>query len=382
MLELAISSMALAVFSRTQNHPLAARAAALHYYQLLQLMRTTLPSLSTTNIDDCLLAVFFMGRYEDVSYGPGRLRVHSPLVKSVQSFSHHDGALAILREWKHNLSNHHPATSTIKHARRGVLRSALLRNMALPEWILKGDMFGEDDVDLEYDKIVTCAANLRHEVFAIVREDGQNPPCSGDDMLRIEKLNFDAQNIDKALQDWVTHFPSEWSYQEGTSWDSKGRWEDGVHSQMVYAFSNPAYGAAWNHYFATRALINSTRLSILDSSDRRADASYQIQHSECFNNIRSMAAGLAASLPVSLQRAEGTANSGQPPIRASTKVLHKRETKPEFAALSAWPLALVSSIEHLDLSQKSRFRCELANVGKIAGCGVLECAHSRQWFKL
>ena len=382
MLDLAISSMALAVFSRTQNHPLAAREASLEYCQLLQLMRTTMPALNETNIDNCLLAIYCMSRYEDVLHCSSRFDQKTPFLTSLQSLSHHDGALAILKEWKNNLSHYHPATNIIKHTRRGLIRSALLRNLALPAWMLKGDLFGEHGLDLEYDSIIACIVNVRHDVSALVQESSRKMDESEDFKFRIEKLNQEAQSIDKALRDWATHFPSEWSYQRYTSHHFKSCLENDFHSQIVYIYSNPAYGSAWNHYFATAVLINSTRIRILDLSPSKDDSSYRTQRLECFGNIESMAADLAASLPVSLQRANVAEHSKQPPTRAAIKVLQNVETKAEVATLSAWPLTLVSSIEHLGLAQKSRFRSELAHLGKVVGDGVLQCAESSQWLKL
>lgn len=66
ILDLAVSSMALAVFSQTQHHPPAAVEAPRKYHRLLQIAPITISTLDERNIDACLLATSFVSRYEDV----------------------------------------------------------------------------------------------------------------------------------------------------------------------------------------------------------------------------------------------------------------------------------------------------------------------------
>jgi len=112
IVDLAISSMALAVYSRTQQHRPAAIEASIKYQQLLQVAQATIPTLSERNIDACLLAIFLMSRYEDAMHNPRSLNSKIPFSSSLRSFSHHDGAMAILKIWKDQLSHSQPATDT------------------------------------------------------------------------------------------------------------------------------------------------------------------------------------------------------------------------------------------------------------------------------
>ena len=72
ILELAISSIALAVFQRTQNYPAAAIEASTVYHQLLRIVQVIVSSLDQGNIDAGLLTIFFMSRYENVVHRPIR----------------------------------------------------------------------------------------------------------------------------------------------------------------------------------------------------------------------------------------------------------------------------------------------------------------------
>jgi hypothetical protein len=216
ILDLAVSSIALAVFSRTQQHPLAAIEASMTYHRLLKLALVIIPSLHEGNIDDCLLAIFFMSRYEDIVHHPRHHNPKTPFTTTLQSFSHHDGALAILKIWKDRLSHSQPATDVIKHTRRGLIRSALMRNLALPEWMLEGAFFGEHGLELEYDCIVVQIASVRQRLITLLKKKTGLQHLSRELTSTAGELHKEARDTDKALQDWTSHFPSTWCHQRHT----------------------------------------------------------------------------------------------------------------------------------------------------------------------
>ena len=53
--------------------------------------------------------------------------------------------------------------------------------------------------------------------------------------------------------------------------------------------------------------------------------------------------------------------------------------EPYLADLLAWPLTIASSLSKLDARQRLWFKSELANIGRIIGTGVLECAETSDW---
>ncbi|KAH8599555.1 hypothetical protein B0O99DRAFT_612340 [Bisporella sp. PMI_857] len=137
IVNLSVSTIALTVFSRTRHKPGIALEATQTYHRLLQISRKALLSLDLENIDSCLMAIFLMGRYED-SVHTRTSNVESPFIATVRSSFHHDGALAVLKAWKYRMSHIQVATDIIKHTRRGIIRSALMRNLELPFWLLDG----------------------------------------------------------------------------------------------------------------------------------------------------------------------------------------------------------------------------------------------------
>jgi len=127
-----------------------------------------IPALDERNIDACLIAVFLMGRYEGATYRPGNLNSKKSIT-SLQSWSRHDGAMAILKVWNDKLS-YNPATFIIKQTRRGLIKSCLLRNLPLPDWLLNCNRFGEHDVKLDYDCIAIRIVNLHCASASAVEE--------------------------------------------------------------------------------------------------------------------------------------------------------------------------------------------------------------------
>ena len=386
ILDLAISSTALAVFSRTQQHPPAAIEASKKYHQLLQNAQVNILHLNEANIDAYLLAIHFMSRYEDVVHRPGHLNLKTPFTKTCQSFSHHDGALAMLKFWKGRLSHSQPATDVIKHTRRGMIKSALMRNLALPNWLTQGASFGEHGLELEYDRIVVQIASLRQRLSTLFKEKTGLQRISSDELVSTaEELNAEARDIDKALQDWNEHFPSTWSYQRHTLSEPQHPWPlEDFYSPMVYSYSNPAYAAAWNQYHTTRMLVNSTRLRILRISRPSShNFAYHEQCLKCLSQLNTMADGLASTVPLCLQRFKVTdflesSLSCQNSITLNTN----EDIKPYVAISIIWPLTIASSLADVDVKQQWWFRSELARLGRIGGFRVLECAETDRWLEL
>ena len=64
--DLALSAMALIVYSQTRQKPVAAEEAAQAYFELLRLMQDRIRDLSDIeDFDAWLLKILLMGRYED-----------------------------------------------------------------------------------------------------------------------------------------------------------------------------------------------------------------------------------------------------------------------------------------------------------------------------
>lgn len=382
MLDLAVSCMALAVFSQTQQHPPAAIEASKKYHELLQIMQTELLFLNEGTVDAYLLAIFFMGRYESAVLHPGYLDLQTLFTMTSQSFLHHDGALAMLENWKNHLSHSQPATDIIKHTRRGLIRSALLRNLAVPGWMHEGASFGEYGLGLELDDILVRIANVRQRLFTLLKKKTGPQPISHELTFSAVELGEDIESIAKLLQDWTAHFPGCWRRQEHTLsnfdlWPTRD-----FYSPTVYSYSSPAYAAVWNQYFATRLLLTSTHLRVLDLSHPVTEDLDSEQSLQCYSGMRATANDMVSSLPFSLLRFKVTrdpkSSSQQDLITLNTN----EELRPYIAALAIWPLSIASSLRYMDPEQKSWVAAGLAHLGRVLGLKLFEYAGTKEWMEL
>ncbi|KFX87406.1 hypothetical protein V490_08267 [Pseudogymnoascus sp. VKM F-3557] len=373
MVDLAVSSVALAIFSRTQQHSPAAREAFLRYNQLLRVAREEITRkgilrCDERGIDECLLAVVLMGRYETTMHRPANLTSKDSF-SSLHSWSHHDGAMAILKVWHDKLSHKTPS-SIITQARRGMIRSALLRNRPLPDWMRDGSRFGEHNMGLSFDRILVRIVNLRYAFRSLEQKK---------DILSAEaaELNNSARELDEACREWAAQIPSARSYQPHiitgpSSWPRRD-----FYSSTIYSYAQPTYAAVWIQYFAARMLINSTRLRLLQlcCPAQFLDFTYREQHRECTTYLKAMADSLASTIPFSLGRVM-VDNVHDHSSRNSKPVITfiEDEIRPALALLTVWPLSMASSLDGVDPGQQLWFRSELARLGRILGDGVLECA--------
>lgn len=372
MVDLAVSSMALAVFSQTQHCPAAAAEASTKYQQLLRIAQMAIPALVGSNIDVCLVAIFLMGRFEGSLLHRKSLNPGTSIITSLEgSYLHHDGAMAVLKIWKNNEVGHRlPPTDIVKYTRRGLIKSTLLRHLAVPQWMADGGYFGEDGLELDYDRMIVQVTNLCHQSSMFLAQKSNQPNTSPGSPRITQKLIDEARDLDQALQDWAARFPSTWSYQRHVASDVHRLPTRGFYSSTVYSFSTPGYASAWLQYFATRMLIISTRFRLLALV--QDEIARKQQQNECASQIKVIADDLASSLPFCLERFRVTDQFSPSPGQNSIIVNTNDEIRPNVARLVGWPLTVASNVDCLDVKQKSWFQAELASAGRVVGAGVFQ----------
>lgn len=380
MLDLAVSSMALAVFSRTQQHPEAAKQASIVYLQLLQTAQTEFLSLTRERIDICLLSIFFMSRYEDSIYRPGKAQQKSIMQVALRSFSHQKGALAMLKYWKDHLSQTQSATNVIMHTRRTAIKSALLRSVPLPEWILDGVIFGERGLDIEYDRIIIQVLDLRQRISKFLIR-GANTSTENFN-LRASGFYLEAEDLDRALKKWTTNFPTLWYYRQHILPDLVSYPTKEFFSPIVYTCSNPAFAGVWCKYFASRMLITSTRLRLLDADLPSSDDLALKQRLGCVSLLKSLSNDLASMVPYCLQPYNESGITSQTIRSASAHAIDTREFAQFFASVLAYPLSIAASLANVDVLQRRWFKSQIADIGRRLGAGLLECADDDDWIEI
>ena len=371
--ELALSSMALAVFSRTHQHPPAALEASSVYNRSLKATKDMVAACETSNeqlIDSCLLAAFLMSRYETSTRRVNDLKPNVSCLLH-QNWSHQDGAMAILKFWKQD--PHSKTSPIIQQSRRSLIKLNLLRNFPVPAWMADGSPFGEQGFALDYDRIEVQAINLHHTVSTL--------SSLASDVQTVSELSEEARELDEALQDWESNIPSRYESHNLSASDFGCR--KGFYSSTVFSYSAPEHATIWAHYFALRMLINSMQLRVLNLSPTNTliRCFQEQEERECVIKLHAMGHSLAFTIPYCLEKFtldRSTSSNHQAPVKLNLN----EKVKPHLAALVVWPLTIASSLEAVDPELQRWFRAELSALGRIAGEGVLECSETTQWAML
>jgi hypothetical protein len=333
-----------------------------------------------SNIEDydaLLLTILLMGRYEGATSGPADFEFAEQF-KQLRTWRHHEGSKAVLKLWS-DRSNQGAPTFIIKHTRKGLIRFSFLRSYSIPDWMVDGTRFDEQDLDLQYDRIEINLVSLRYAT-ARLEEDSNRETAT------INKLSKESQEVDRALQDWVSHVPKKHSYKWHSIQEEHFTWpKPHFYCPTIYSFSNLRYAAVWLRYFSAQMLIDSTHLRILECRQGRPS---DIQHHEnqkqkqaILTNLNIMAQHLASSIPFTIGRYKlenGKAASG---IERQISIIEdeREKIKPYLGYILVWPLSVAAGLKGVDAKLQMWFRAELAGLGKILGDGVIESAESKHW---
>lgn len=374
MVNLALASIALATFSHTQQHLPAAIEASSTYLNLLQVAQEQIVQVESQdpderNIDACLLAILLMGRYETATHRPDDLGKKASLC-SLRSFSHHDGAMAVLKSWNNSPS---PCpTPIVQQSRRGLIKSCLLRRLPWPDWLRDGERFGERGTDLDFDRTLVRLVNLHHTTSTLSEKSSL---LTGE----VKNLHDEAQALSKMLQDWSAQIPSKPSYQQHILSENGSFPRLHFYSSTVHSYSRPADNAVWSQYFSTKMLILRSRLKLFSLArlDLCNNSNREQQWQECRDQLKGTADCLASTIPFSLERFK--VNRTSLPGQQTSVTLIDDEIKPYLANLAIWPLTIASSLQGIENKQQKWFRSELAALGKLVGDGVLTYAEAHNW---
>lgn len=207
LVDLALSSLALAIFARKYEQRSTTAQAYETYHRSLCEMQTCLVAvgedLDPDLTDALLLTAYFMARYESILQQDGDQTIP---IGSMKVWSHFDGAVAMLKSWFDGPYRNQP-TSVIRQARRTLLRSSLLREQNLPSWLSDGGVFGESGLALQYDRLVVRTLDLRHKLSQAER-DGEHGTRERE---RAGDLLQQAHTVYQDIEDWADKLPSEWS---------------------------------------------------------------------------------------------------------------------------------------------------------------------------
>ena len=243
--------------------------------------------------------------------------------------------------------------------------------------MVDGTFFGEQGLDLEYTRIVIWIIKVRRKLARLLQEERCSPRTFNSSASMINELIEEADVIDSSLQDYSALLPKilldgQHPLPEPHPWPMRD-----FYTPEVRIYSSPGQAAIWCNYFATRILINSTKLKLLELGE--PCKSIDKQRVEALYRIQFMANELASSIPFCLERFKITRCSDTESEKPTITLNISEDVTPCMATLLVWPLTLAASVGGVHASQQKWFRSELARIGRIVGYGVIECAETDQW---
>ncbi|KAJ4258961.1 hypothetical protein NW762_008049 [Fusarium torreyae] len=373
LVDLAVSSVSLAVYSRVQHSLPAAKEAVRTYSQLLhaaqsQIIDAGSQAYAGAASDATLLTIIMMATYETVMHKPANVRDPLRDISGTQhSWSHHIGALTVLRHWLNRTDNvTTPAyDNIIRQGRRGIMRFAFMMRHPLPTWLQDGSLFGEHGLDLEFDRVFFQVVNLRSAFTDLY---GHSTPIAINNEEAMALL-VEATRLEGIIDQWQAKVPSEWA---PTAVNTEGESGHNFFSSIINTYKKPIYAAIWLQYFAVRVIIKSMLLKLCqwvpeNQWQCNVHQSQLTTYVERFANDIPFALGRVITKIVDTQ---GSADSAR-----SADILEPDQgVQPALALFAAWPLTIVSNLDTLASEQRSWFRTQLAQLGRVLGDGALECA--------
>ncbi|KAK6865349.1 hypothetical protein PG995_001877 [Apiospora arundinis] len=389
LLDAAIRCMALETYSRVHGyHERASAEAVQHHQALLSLARRSVARLGAQNLDEGLLGVFFLSRFDASTHAPAELRRKL----SESRVHHYNGAMAMLKYWVDHLrggsdKDHiRPSVSPIiKESRRGLLRFLLMHTLEVPEWMKDGEVFGEVGLEEIYDQVTVRTADLRHRVSRLLRQQTAETSFSSKHEVplaqRLSDLNQEAQDLDSMLCDWVAQFQLSWAYQQHTLKmpNDPKRTKHAPLSSQIYTYSNMSYAMLWAKYASVRLLVNDAHLRIISFCNNILVSTDPQVESHCRLVVEQMTDIIVCSKAFFM----GELYVGRTSMGGETVIYsEKSEFCQAKCKYATWPLSVVCSLESVDMPRRLWCKEELHRVGRLAGIKLFEEYQPSHGFRL
>ncbi|VUC20523.1 unnamed protein product [Clonostachys rosea] len=365
LVDLALSSVALAAYSRVQRSPPARKEAVRAYSQLLHVVQGRVMDAGSRAYagpasDATLLTILLMATYECIMHNPDPLASEPSGTR--HSWSHHTGALTVLRHW-YNRTNQGAAPSHgpfIRQARRGTLRFALMMRHSLPSWLQDGSLFGESGLELEFDKILLRAINLRSALSSVLRNTLND---------EARTMMVEAARLEEAMGLWQAKTPNTWA---PTIIAIPEEARHDLLSPVVRTYDKPVYAAVWVQYYAVLIVVQSTLLRLCHHIPE-SQWQYNRYKSELDSSVKCFASNIPFALDrVVLKDVDTRSSTAHPP--SVTFLDSDSAVQPALALSIAWPVTIVSNLDTIASEEQRWFRAQLARLGRVLGDGTLECA--------
>ncbi|KAF2168673.1 hypothetical protein M409DRAFT_53308 [Zasmidium cellare ATCC 36951] len=336
VMEAALSAAALAVFERVRCQQRVAFQAATYYQRALQALQTALLHIGEDDVGACLLAIFFMARYEDSIFEQGQNSAQRP----VWSQSHHTGVIAVLEHWINMHQAPQQPTFSVTYARRMLSKAALLGHIDLPNWLEDGSAFGETGSRLSLDDMLVRLIALRKSM-----ENLQTKERSLANSQAAEVLEREAMSIDRALLGW------EYVCMKPKEFDEAG--------------AKAAEEVRWYGYRMMTCRLRMQAMELLAPNSRNGLATHITEVSRQPNALaEGLRSAISSYLDRCLSRDYSKTTDGKNMCFTST-------VRPYDSEEIVHPLMIALTTPYIDSRFVELFRTQLQHVGRSTGYGLV-----------
>ncbi|KAH8690790.1 hypothetical protein BGW36DRAFT_411571 [Talaromyces proteolyticus] len=376
VLELAASSTALALFSRTKKYSPAAKLAFDSYQKSLIALRTALSDPEHIDIDACLLAVCLLGRYEDAVFTFDQ-NIGIPFEESMQNRKHLTGAIALLEYWVNYPSGTKVPTDAIKYARRTLRKAATFGHIDLPDWLSDGDLFGEQGLIQDLDRILFRVINVRSQLMPFSKWQFGSQRICLESMSTLRTIQQELSAIDTALVECRAGRADISACTQHTLAAHRVYSKHHFLQSRVYSHQSYAKAAYCAHYYGYRILVNHLLICTLRLLAKYSPFKPRNPLVECQRTINYLAGELISIMPFGLDRFK---ISDYPGLFGDHITIKSDEDRRLYVAeLMAFPLLITSISDSIGLEYTDWFRSQLADTGRLLGYGVMESVTSSSW---
>ncbi|KAH8654583.1 hypothetical protein BGZ60DRAFT_157056 [Tricladium varicosporioides] len=378
VLSLAVSAVSHATFGRSQKSSAVVAASNTKYAKALLRTNAALTDPVEALSDEVLLAVMLLSFYENSVMDKASNNLGRGLqVMASRSFTHHDGAMAMLNFRRQQNYRSARNVGLDKLVRRQLIRSLLLRSQPLPPWLRNGAQFGESGVALNFDKCMVVGAKLRHQASKVLHDTTFSPISQAyDEVTKLHDLFAETKALDSLMAIWEKSLPMEDRYsvhkiQQSRVDETAQRIFD---VENVHIYPTVGHAGMWNRYRTLRIAINDIMVKVL-AKIGGPEPTNVLFRGDCIKvRIEHLTEDLCASIPYML----GLIETRYVPLGGDMAAFIKPPTSPKetasatIASLLCWPLAMTTMIPSIPQRHRKYLKARLLEVSEIVDDGVLE----------
>lgn len=377
ILDDAVSSIALALFSRSKLYPHATTLAFDSYQKSLRTLQTALSAPESIDIDACLLAVCLLARYENVVYTFGQDNT-TPLTRTVKNRAHLLGAMALLKFWVYRPQSTAIPTETIRHTRYILRKAAIFGVIEFPEWLSDGAVFGEHGSMLKLDRILVRVIHVRN-LLRHYETDLSRPRIScAKSILALNEIEKELKSLDIALADFESVYSvsnlvgqtlADRRFQVGA--------KEHFFSHKIYSHQSHEIVAHCALFTGYRMLVIHLLIYTLKLIEKLSPWQLPTALNEYQQMLEDLTEDLRSIVPFGLDKLTIMKDPGQFGDHISIKP--DEERRHYIVDLMSLPLLIASTSESIQKDSTDWFRSQLAETGRFLGYSAMELAKTTSW---